>query len=287
MNLCQAMCRNNKNCRWKAKYEGYCKIHAKNHLNKKLEENKSKGSQCSVSGNNYEKKIYNVVKQCSIHGKEFNTQKEEELAGSSSKNDIECNFINDKDIGIEIKKSKTPDWMQCSIKYNNETKRWKGSTNSKIPIQSKDIFDKLLRDINLFNGEIPPFIENEITHKEWLKIKKDTNKWNDIYIDISPDIIRKLYQCKGCKYIQISDGYGLYHLGEDTCNFGVPLFDIKQKLRIRTKIHTRKNKKGFCDLSVTASCKPENINSLIYSTYSLDDKDRLPNILLWNSNFNQ
>jgi hypothetical protein len=68
-----------------------------------------KGSQCSVSGNNYEKIIYNICKNCNINNKIFNTQKEEELAGSSSKNDIECNFIKDKDIGIEIKKSNTPD----------------------------------------------------------------------------------------------------------------------------------------------------------------------------------
>lgn len=50
---------------------------------------KSRGSQCSVSGKNYEKKIYNIVKNCTINGTPFNTQKEEELAGSSSKNDIE------------------------------------------------------------------------------------------------------------------------------------------------------------------------------------------------------
>lgn len=90
----------------------------KKHKNTKL----PKGSQCSVSGNDYEKKIYNICKNCNINNKPFNTQKEEELAGSSSKNDIECNFINEKDIGIEIKKSKSPDWMQCCIKYNNKTK---------------------------------------------------------------------------------------------------------------------------------------------------------------------
>lgn len=83
-----------------------------------------KGSQCSISGHNYEKKIYNICKKCYINNKPFNTQKDEELAGCSSKNDIECNFIEKKDIGIEIKKSNTPDWMQCSIKYNNKTKKW-------------------------------------------------------------------------------------------------------------------------------------------------------------------
>ena len=39
-----------------------------------------------------------------FNNKPFNTQKEDELAGSSSKNDIECNFITENDIGIEAKK---------------------------------------------------------------------------------------------------------------------------------------------------------------------------------------
>ena len=67
---------------------------------------KIKGSQCSINGSNYEKEIHSIVKNCNINQKPFNTQKTEELAGSSSKNDIECNFIVEKDIGIEVKKVK-------------------------------------------------------------------------------------------------------------------------------------------------------------------------------------
>ena len=243
---------------------------------------KQKGYMCSVSGNNYEKEIYNITKKCYINNKPFNTQKEEELAGSSSKNDIECNFIKEKDIGIEAKKYKTPDWMQCSIKYNNETQMWEASKNGKIPIECREIFNNLINNINLYDGEIPPFMEREITHQEWIKIKEETNKWNDKYIDIPSDIISKLYQAKGCNYIQISDGYGLFHLGNDICNFDVPLFDIEQQIRIRTKIHTTKNKKGFCSLSVTIACQPKNILKLIPSKYSLDNKDKLPTNLQFN-----
>jgi hypothetical protein len=83
-----------------------------------------KGSMCSISGNNYEKKIYDICKKCNINDKPFNTQNEKDLAGCSNNNDIECDYIKKRDIGIEIKKSKSPDWMQCSIKYNNNTKKW-------------------------------------------------------------------------------------------------------------------------------------------------------------------
>ena len=85
-----------------------------------MEQSKPKGSQCSINGSQYEKKIYSITKHCNINNEPFNTQKEEELAGSSCKNDIECNFIGEKNIGIEAKKYNTPDWMQCSIKYNKK-----------------------------------------------------------------------------------------------------------------------------------------------------------------------
>lgn len=238
-----------------------------------------KGSLCSISGHNYEKEIHNICKKCVFINKPFNTQKDNELAGCSSKNDIECNFIEEKNIGIEIKKSNTPDWMQCVIKYNIETKKWEATKNGKIPIKCRELFNELINNIKLYDGEIPPFMMKSITHEEWISIKKETNKWNDRYIDIPSDSICRLYQEKGCDYIQISDGYGLYHLGKDICNFDVPLFNIEQQIRIRTKIHARKNKKGFCCLSVTVACQPKNIKKLSPSKYSLDDKDKLPPIL--------
>ena len=249
----------------------------------KNEKKHEKGSQCSVNGNKYEKKIYNVTKNCYINNKPFNTQREDELAGSSSKNDIECNFIREKDIGIEAKKYNTPDWMQCCIKYNTETKRWEPTKRSKIPIDSKKIFGGLINGINLYDGEVPPFVEKAITHEEWVKCKKETNKWNDKYISIPSDTIAKLYSAKGCNYIQISNGYGLYHLGNDICNFNVPLFNIEQRIRIRTKIHSKKNKKGFCVLSVIMGCQPINIKKLPPSKYSLDNKDKLPPPLIYKS----
>ena len=63
----------------------------------------------------------------------------------------------------------------------------------------------------------------------------------------------------------------------------VPLFNIEQQLRIRTKIHTRKNKKGFCNLSVTIACKPKDITNLIPSKYTLDDVNYLPTSLIYKS----
>ena len=239
----------------------------------------SKGSGCSVSGKKYELEVYNVVKKCKLNNNDFNTQKEDELGGCNSKNDIEC-IMDNVVVPIEIKKSKTPDWMQCSIKYDCENEKWIGSSKNKIPEKSKNIFEELISNSILFNGKIPPFMLKDITHEEWLQVKKDTTDYNDTYLECPNDTIKKLYSEKGCFYIQISDK-GLYHLGNDICNFDVPEFICEQQLRIRTKIHTTKNTKGFCKLSVTISCQPKNIKNLVKSNYSLDDSSKLPINLLY------
>ena len=94
-----------------------------------------KGSNCSISGKKYELNVYNIVSNCILNGIRFNTQNICELAGCNSKIDIECNYLKDKDIGIEIKKSNAPDWMQCSLKYENN--KWIGSLSNKIPDNAK------------------------------------------------------------------------------------------------------------------------------------------------------
>jgi hypothetical protein len=170
--------------------------------------------------------------------------------------------------------------MQCSLKYDNTNKKWIGSSKNKIPDASKRVFEEIISNITLFNGKIPPFMLKDITHEEWINIKNETTDFKDIYINCSSDTIMKLYSKKCCSYIQISEK-GLYHLGNDICDFKVPAFICDQRLRVRTKIHERKNKKGFCKLSVTIACQPKNINNLVNSKYSLDNQMTLPNNLVY------
>jgi hypothetical protein len=238
-----------------------------------------KGAKSSLNGKKYELQVYNILKKCKLYDNYFNIQLEEEIGGCSYKNDIEC-IMNSIKIPIEIKKNKTPDWMQLSLKYDNLNNKWIGSNNNKIPNNSKKIFEDIIQDTVLFNGKIPPFINNKITHEEWIKIKKETTDYNDIYISCPNDTIKNLYNNKGCYYIQVSDK-GLYHLGNDICNFNVPEFICEQHLRIRTKIHSKKDNNGFCNLSITISCKPINLNNLKNSLFSLDNIDKLPINLLY------
>ena len=153
----------------------------------------STGSSCSKSGKNYELAVYNIVKNCIIDDKRkkrFNIQTEKDLGGCSSGNDLICNYKKDNDIAIEIKKEKTPDWMQCSLTYDKEKKRWMGSPRCKIPEKSKELFEEILNKINLFNGNIPPFMIDNITYDEWTKIKKNTKDFNDVYIECPNDTIK-------------------------------------------------------------------------------------------------
>lgn len=235
---------------------------------------------CAINGKKYELEVYNTVNKCYLDKKPFNTQKITELGGCRFNNDIECNFYKSNDIPIEIKKLKTPDWTQCSLKFDYKNNKWIGSNKNKIPEKSKEIFENIISTTNLFNGLIPPFMFRKITYNDWVKIKKETNDYNDIYIDCPDDTIKRLYKKRGCYYIQISNK-GLYHLGDDICGFNVPEFICRQQLRVRTKIHS-KNKNGYCRLSVIASCQPKTITSLLPSPYSLDNKDKLPFVLKFN-----
>jgi uncharacterized lipoprotein YehR (DUF1307 family) len=234
-----------------------------------------KGKKCSIMGKEYELQIYNIVKLCKLNNNLFNTQEITELGGCSNKNDIECNMYNKNDVSIEIKKLKSPDWMQCVLKYDNINKIWYGSIKNKIPENSKKIFENIISSKILFNNNIPPFMIKDITHEEWINIKNKTDDFKDMYIDCPNDTIKRLYSEKNCSYIQISEK-GLYHLGYDICEFNVPEFICEQHLRIRTKIHTKKNNKGFCKLSVIVSCKPKNIKQITNSKYSLDNEQYLP-----------
>lgn len=63
------------------------------------------------------------------------------------------------------------------------------------------------------------------------------------------------------------------------CNF-IAEKDIGIEVK---KYNTRKNKKGFCNISVAAVCQPKDITKLNQSNYSLDDENKLPVSLIYKS----
>jgi hypothetical protein len=141
------------------------------------------------------------------------------------------------------------------------------------------IFETIIGAANLFGGKTTTFLEHPVTHSEWTTIKKETPEFKDTYISCGDNTISQLYKAKGCQYIQV-DGKGLYHTGEDTCDFGVPYFECPQRVRIRLKVHTRSNKKGHMCLSVMAAAQPTKLKDLVASKFSLDAAPKLPPSLI-------
>lgn len=241
-----------------------------------------KGSKCSASGSAYEKIVHRIAQSCRLDGRKFNTQDINELGGSSKRNDLACNFKSDRDVHIEIKRGKAPDFVQCKLCFDKTSNRW---TPKKTPRGHPDcileIFERCLGGASLFGGKIPPFEENPIKYDDWVEIKQsDYDTWKDIFIKIPSDTIRSLYSLKNNQYIQIEKS-GLFHLGDDVCNFGVPLFEPEQHLRIRIKPHKTKNSKGYASLSVTATCTLLGADAwkTLRSPFSLDSLNTLPPLL--------
>ena len=94
--------------------------------------------------------------------------------------------------------------MQCGFIYNEISNEWQPKVRSKIPLECKGFFNNLLKGKTIFNGKIPPFLNKDLTHTEWKKIKSKTDDYKDTYFDIPNNTISKLYKLKGCYYIQIS-----------------------------------------------------------------------------------
>lgn len=242
------------------------------------------GKKPSENGKKYEIDIVNIVKYTYINNEKFNTQKEGDLGGSSSKIDIICNF-NEKinNIGIEAKNSVSAEYIQLDV--HKEDDKWIGpkiTRNSHPESVINRYLDEINAQENLYFGKMPPLNKTKKEFEEWetwlLSKKKEIGEKENIdysWKSKDNDFVKKNYKDKGCSYIQIKD-FGLYHLGNDICNFNVPEFKPDNiRLRIRCK---RRGSKGCVPSSITMSAY---VCGLKKSEFSLDDKTKLPKNLIY------
>ena len=226
-----------------------------------------KGSRCSQSGLAYEKKIGNDSSLRKILGEKY--QSCSSPAGSTSDHDLVILYDN-KRVPIEIKRP-SPDWMQVKLTYDSIRGTW-SVTDSKTrnPEGCKRVFNEAIGTQSLWENRLPSFISTGIMPfaNEW---KNEKTVFRDTYIPGPPETISKLYEEKGCKYIQIAEK-GLFKLTpDDPFNLGVPLFHCEQQIRIRVKIHSSKRKSdGRMSLSVTAAAQPKHFSQIIPSSSTLD-----------------
>lgn len=264
-------------------------IEAKSSISQtKEEEMKKRGDACAKSGLNYELELFHIVNKCKLKTStnkliDFNSQAIEKIKDLDKEYDLVCNDYNVNTFGIELKCYRTPDWGQCNLYFNTEKKVWEVSERSTLSTKLKTQLNNVFKKHIIFDNEEPIFIKQKMTSDEWYSYKAENeNKFNDININLPKNLnfIKEYYSDKGNNYIQVSDGYGLYHLGEDICNFNVPEFICEQKIRIRVKKVRIRN--DIIKLVVCASISPVDYCSMLKkSPYTLDTIEKLPENLIY------
>lgn len=235
-----------------------------------------KGSGCSASGLRYEQLVANCLKNTTWKNRAVSCS---DPAGSSAGNDLTLSIgsAHALEIGLELKRP-SPDWMQVCLSHDVETGSWTvdPAGRSKIPIQCRELYRQAIQNQILWSGRVPSFLHSNVMYDAWCEEKK--GQFEDTYLDCADDLIARLYEAKGCQYLQIA-GKGLYslHAGHgDPLELDVPVFRCPQRIRIRTKVHGRTSQNGYASLSVTAAAQPVALAQLAPSPYSLDDPDRFP-----------
>lgn len=228
------------------------------------------GASCSASGIKYEKIINDICSKINspFTGKPLSTIPSDGLGGCSDRHDLQLNWKNDRDVNVEIKRKTAPDWVQARLCFESQVWRMKGTGSSVV---ARDIIDDILSDERVYDFP-PPFIndtDDSMTYDDWVRVK---HMYPDVYIPCPNDSIAKTYRAKGVHYIQL-EHYGLYHTGEDVCDFGVPMFTCSQRLRVRCKRHGSRCKVtgNHIPTSVTAALRPT-IKTLTKSPICIEEE---------------
>lgn len=237
----------------------------------------TKGARCSINGKAYEILVADVCKQlksqtCSLP---LNTQTHDALGGCSMKHDMILNFNSAGDTVVEIKGKNVPDWIQCSL-VPNASGFWCPKA-SLLPTSVTQMFESVLGNVVVFEGRIPIFSD---TLAHW---EEQAPFFQDQYFHVPSNSIAQAYMRRGVHYIQVY-GKGLYHTGNDVCAFGVPMFDCRQRLRVRCKRHGKRcvQTGNHIPSSVMASFRPI-LSSLDVSPFTLDNSAKVPTALVQQS----
>jgi hypothetical protein len=89
-------------------------------------------------------------------------------------------------------------------------------------------------DLRLWEGRIPSCLTGDRSLATWTAEKEH---FKGVYLPVPSTAVAEYYRAKGTMYMQI-EGKGLYHTGVDTMGWGVPLFELPCRIRIRLKQHS-------------------------------------------------
>ena len=187
-------------------------------------------------GHRYEKKIVEILKNKKLMPTE--------VAGAGSGPGIDAFFLHrGKKYSVEVKnRANGAEFGQKRLVPEKKGKEWKWDwapkvkgmkiTDHYIKLGVLDYLDKKKIIPNKYRKPDP-----ELTFED---VKEDQKNFEDVTYNISDETIGMFYEDKA-DYIQIGNGYGLYHPKTDKAKLGTEKFHGKFFLRFRAKRHTTKN----------------------------------------------
>lgn len=179
-----------------------------------------RGAKSLYNGLTYETKLKDALKMLSFY--DYPISVLETTAGASKESDIRFE-INGAHYSIEAKDKKA---------FEGGQKRLIPGPNG-LFIPEECLHKECLGSLIPYNGNIPSFLKGDTRREQW---DQEKHLFPDLYIPVEPTKVTEYYRNKGDSYIHL-EGKGLYHLGHDVLNLGVPLFTCTTELRIRSKQH--------------------------------------------------
>ena len=187
-------------------------------------------------GHTYEKKIVKILKERMIIA--------EDTYGAGSGPGTDVIFIHKgKNYKLEIKNSViAPDYGQKRLIPYQDGKKWRWNWAPKVIDEKITKYYTKIGVLDYLNKKkiIPNKYRKADSELTYQDVKEDQKNFEDVTYYISDETIGRFYEDKA-DYIQIGNGYGLYHPKTDRAKLGTEKFHGKFVLRFRAKRHTTKN----------------------------------------------
>ena len=214
-------------------------------------------------GHKYEKKIVEILKNKKLMSTE--------VAGAGSGPGIDAFFLHrGKKYSVEVKnRANGAEFGQKRLIPEKKGKEWKWDWAPKVKgMKITDHYTKLgVLDYLNKKKIIPNKYRKPDPELTFEDVKEDQKNFEDVTYDISDKTIGMFYEDKA-DYIQIGNGYGLYHPKTDKAKLGTEKFHGKFFLRFRAKRHTTKN---FYCYSFFAVIKCKGLDKK--SRYNIEETD--------------
>jgi len=174
-----------------------------------------------INGKNCEVRVRNMFRQRGIDTLD-------QTAGSTNAQDVVL-VVRGQRYGVEVKSKNASEGGQKMFQYVEDRL-----------VLDDEFFSSLIGDYVPFKGKVPSFLKGDKTIETWI-VEKGMFKGE--YVSVEDDAVTRYYAKKGSSYIFI-ESKGLYHTGEDPCEFGVPEFRGVTRMRIRCKQHGKSSVPG-------------------------------------------